>query len=105
MSKRIRLTITEDELAQLTAVLDHCLAEMDRIHEQTAKDQKEIELSKARTQATLDELQRSLDSWKPPGMTFEQQRLEARERHEREMAALRLEKARLRAECGLLPVE
>ena len=101
MRKRIRLTITEDEMAQLSAVLDYCLAEMDRIHGLTAKDQQELELSQARTQATLAELQRSL----PPVTTSERQRLEERERHEREMAALRFEYARLRAECGLAPIE
>ena len=53
MEKTITLEMTNDEAAQLSALIEMCIARMDEAHEQMAKDQVEIERLRAGTRANL----------------------------------------------------
>lgn len=61
MSETITLGMSKDEVAQLSAIVETCVAAMRQAHEQMAKDQIEIERLKASTQAKLAAIERQLN--------------------------------------------
>lgn len=58
MQETIKLEITQEEAAQFRQVLDECLNKIEKIREQMAQDQVEIEQYGAATQAIIDRMQR-----------------------------------------------
>ncbi|MEK7831317.1 MAG: hypothetical protein AAB401_09550 [Acidobacteriota bacterium] len=61
MDKTITLEMTKDEAEQLNAIIESCVAAMNKAHEQMASDQREIERLKVSTQAKLAEIRRHLN--------------------------------------------
>lgn len=58
MQETIKLEITQEEAAQFRQVLDECLNKIEKMREQMAQDQVEIEQYGAATQAIIDRMQR-----------------------------------------------
>ncbi len=58
MEETIKLEMTKEEAAQFQQVLDECLSKIEKIREQMAQDQVEIEQYGSQTQAIIDRMQR-----------------------------------------------
>jgi hypothetical protein len=63
MAETVTMELTASEAAELRSEIDQMLAEIDQLRDKMRRDDVEIELSRARTQAILADLQSMFQRW------------------------------------------